>query len=271
MPNKKLGLALGLLLALGLVVVLVGALISRHSGQGTFEDANTHVEETDAHAAVRKAVLRTDPTNRPADFDWTNAEMGERKVDGLPVKSPFVTPPYDLSNPDLGVAVHDYVLVGRVERRAGTRHPDSQLRPQTDYDVTVLEVIKGNIDAGQEIPITKDGGISKDRSHVKFSYKNDFMLEAGGVYVFLVGVSSDGKELSVMSPFGTVPLEDDIAAELKRTKRPIGPDEQKAVSKILEKSEVFARYVAAAENKDAAAKLPPEIRDRKRYKSVYEK
>jgi len=137
--------------------------------------------------------------------------------------------------------------------------------------VTVLEVIKGNLKVGQEIQITKDGGVSKDRSYVALFDENDFMPEVGRTYLFLVRVLSDGKTLSVTGPHSTVPLESSVAAELGRVKKPIGSDKQKAISKILGKSKVFARYVAAAENKDAAKGLPPWIRDRERVKSVYEK
>jgi len=192
-------------------------------------------------------------------------------IDGIPVGYPEVTPPYDLSDPDLNVAARDYVFVGRIEKHVGTRHPDSQASPQTDYDVTALKMIKGNLEAGQEILITKQGGVSKDKSYVELFSEDDFMPEVGGVYIFLIAVLPDGETLSVSSPYTTIPLEDDVAAELRHVKKPIGSDKQKAISKILEKSEVFARHVAAAENKDAAEGLPQGIRNRKRYKSIYEK
>ncbi|MCL2503845.1 MAG: hypothetical protein FWE94_04460 [Coriobacteriia bacterium] len=262
LPYKKLGLALGLLL---LVFALVALAAGRWRwGQGALEKA-------DAPAALRAMILGRGVEGTPV-FNWMNAEMGERTVNGLPVATGFATPLYDLSNPDLEVAAHDYVLAGRVERCVGTRYPDSLAgRPRTDYDVTVLEVVKGNLEAGQKIPVTKDGGVSEDGQYIRFVYGGDFLLKVRGVYVFIVAVSLDGKELSVMSPFSTVPLEDDIVAELNRIRRRIGSNKQEAISKSLEKSEVFARYVAAAKNKGAEAKLPPEIRNRKRVKSVYEK
>ncbi|MCL2503847.1 MAG: hypothetical protein FWE94_04470 [Coriobacteriia bacterium] len=282
---KKLGLVFGLLLSLALVVTLVVAVGRSGSdapdpGEGgdpaLTREADPRTEPEDAHeevdvvAALHKIILRPDPAGSP-DFSYTDAEMGERMIDGLPVTSLHGQSSFDASNPDLMVAASDYVFVGRVKRRVGTRHPDSLPYPTTDYEVTILDVIKGNLKAGQEIPVTKRGGISKDGSCVEFLHRNDFMLETGEAYVFLGGAESDGKTLGVVGPFGTVPLEDDVAAELRRIGRRIGPNKQEAISKSLEKSKVFARYVAAANNKGAEAELPPEIRNRKRYKSVYEK
>jgi len=285
---KKLGLVLSLLLALGLVVVLVVVLNTGRSGSDSpnpeeknslsptqtadpYTDPEDTPEEVDIITALHEMILRPDPGNNP-DFSYTKAEMGKRTIEGLPVISSQVQPSFDASNPDLYAAFCDYVFVGRVEKRVGTRYPDSLSYPTTDYEVTVLnKAIKGNLTAEQEVPVTKRGGISKDRSHIEFLHKNDFMLEAGGVYVFLGGVESDGKTLGVIGPFGTVPLEADVAAELNRIEKTAGSNKQESITACLRKSKVFARYVAAANNKDAEAQLPPEIRDMDRYKSVYEK
>jgi len=230
---KKLGLALGLILAFGLALVLAVALL---------------------------VVV-------PA---W---RAGSRMIGLRPVIATDTgDAPFDLSDPSLVVAASDYVFVGRVERKVGTRYPDSSPGPKTDYNVTVLEVIKGNLEAGQEIPISKEGGTSKNRLFVELFDEDDFMPEAGGTYIFLITVLQDGKTLSVIGSYCTIPLESDVAAELRRIKRPTDPGKQEAISKSLEESEVFARYVAAAENKDAAERLPPGWQDTgKRYKSVYEK
>jgi len=179
--------------------------------------------------------------------------------------------PYDLDNPDLVAACADYVFVGRVERYVGTRYLDTLPLPQTDYDVVILKVIKGNLESGQKIPITKNGGISKDKSYIDGYYNGEFMLETGVAYVFLVTVDPDRRTLSFIGPHGSVPLESSIEAELKRIEESKEPNKQRLISKTLEQSEVFARYVAACENKDAAAELPPRIRDRERFRSVYEK
>ena len=115
--------------------------------------------------------------------------------------------PFDLDDASLLVAASDYVFVGRIERRTGTRYPNP-VRPQTDYDVVILEVVKGNLEAGQEILITKQGGISEDGSHVELFDEDDFMPEVGGVCVFLVEVLPDPERtLSVIGSYGTVPLE----------------------------------------------------------------
>ena len=258
MAYRTSGLASGLLLLILALALSAGCL-----GQNAPEGAGSPAATPGAGSDV-------------AMGDAGGGHDAPRMIDGLPVQDNSATtmrPPFDLGNPDLFVAFCDYVLVGRVERRVGTRYPGSEGSssfPLTDYDVTVLEVIKGNLEVGRKILITKDGGISKDRSHVKLFDENDFMPEAGGIYVFVVGVEQDGKTLVAAGSYATVPLESGVAAELKRIKRPIGADKQEAVGKILEGSEVFARYVAAAENKNAGIGVP-EIQNRKRYKSVYEK
>jgi len=194
-------------------------------------------------------------------------------IDGLPVIDNSLRtmhPPFDLGNPDLYAAAMDYVLVGRIEKTRGTRHPYPR-HPRTDYDVTVLKVLKGNLEAGQKIVVSKNGGISESGMSVILFDEDDFMPKAGGVYVFLIQVYSDKEMLSVLGSYATVPLEDGVAAELRRVRKPTGPDKQERIGKILEKSEVFARYVAAVNNKDAVKGLPQPLQDEERYKSVYEK
>jgi len=265
-------LALGLLSALVLVLVL--AVVVGRLGQGAPS------EEAGSPAVTHGPDLRTDPPGSPDLLSRANSgdahdDAGSRMIDGLPVVYIRADPPFDLFDPDLVVANADYVLVGRIERHAGTRHPDSPSLPQTDYDVTVLEVVKGSLKAGQEVVITKQGGIVEGEggSCMELYNKYDFMPEAeGGVYVFAVEVLGDpGRTLSVIGAHSTVPLEDGVAAELRGIEKPIDPGKKKAVNRILEKSEVFARYVAAANNKNAAAGLPQWMRDRERYKSAYER
>ncbi|MCL2503351.1 MAG: hypothetical protein FWE94_01890 [Coriobacteriia bacterium] len=289
MSCKKLASALAVLLVLALALVAwrAGQNVREKAGvpvsvreatgapapeQGAFPRTGSEnaLREVDVAAAIRGTVLREDPAGNP-DLSYLEPENGERTINGLPVFSNHSQPSFDESNPDLFVAARDYVFVGRVERCVGTRHPDSLPYPTTDHNVTVLEVIKGNMKTGQMVFITKRGGISKDGLRAELLYRNDFLLEPEGVYVFSAIVESDRKTLGVVGPFGTVPLEDGIVAELNRIEKAAGSNKQKSISEHLKKSEVFARYVAAANNKGAEAKLPPEIRDRDRYKSVYEK
>jgi len=179
-----------------------------------------------------------------------------------------------MGNLDLAIAAHDYVLVGRVERQIGTRHLDGYAYPLTDFEVTILNVIKGKLYAGQKIPITKHGGISKDKSTMALESINDFIPETGGVYIFLVGVWQDGKTLQCSPTHHTiVPLESSIVTELNQIEESTGSnkDKQELISKSLQKSKIFARYAAAAKNKNAEKELPLEIQEIERHKSVYEK
>ncbi|MCL2504086.1 MAG: hypothetical protein FWE94_05770 [Coriobacteriia bacterium] len=265
MSRKTLGLTLGLLLAAGLIAALVVVVATGRLGEDAPEEAGIPAAagEPDVHAAVREMVLRPDPKGTPGS-SYTDPEWGSRTINGLPVVAGLADPIYDLSNPDLMVADKGHVLVGRVERCTGTRYLGQFSMPVTDYDVTVLKVIKGSLKAGQEVPLTKYGGISEDGSHIEFAFKGDFLLEDGGVYMFLGGDEPDGKTaLGVDSPFGTVPLEDDVVAGLDRIERSSGSDKQKQreVGKALKGSKVVARYQAAARNKIAVFELPPEIRD----------
>ena len=182
---------------------------------------------------------------------------------------------YDVSNPDLVVAFRDYVLVGRIERYVGTQYTDSPPYHCTNFEVTILEVIKGNLEAGQVIPIAKNGGISEDKTHVILNGESDFLPEVGGVYIFIISVCEDKKTLAVYDGYDVVPLEHDITTELNKIEKSRKRNKQELISKCLAKSEVFARYVAAAENKNAVEGFSPLIRkivqDKERYKSVYEK
>ena len=263
MSRKRLWLTFGLFLVLFLV--FAAWCLSQHARSAT----------NSSTAVMPKADPRTDLDNAPDAF-WKDVEIGERTIDGLPVRDMSNTTmhaPFNWSNPDLMVAYCDYALVGRIEKHMGTRHPDESSFPWTDYDVTILKVIKGNLEVGQEVTITKEGGVSKSGSYVKLIDKGDFMPKVGGVYIFLARVLPDPERtLSVFSSYSTVPLESNIAAELRRVKKSAVPNKQESISMCLKDSKVFARYVTAAKNKDADAGLPRSLRnDGLRYKSVYEK
>jgi len=254
---------LGLLLTLSLVL-LVGCSsqvtgCSSQSASNNSDNSTTTSQKGSGANSKRESI---DADGRPT---IDGVRVGYRAVPG------FYDPPYDFSNPDLVVAASDYVVVARVDKCTGTRHPDWAGNPLTDYDVTILEVIKGNLEAGQKIPITKQGGISKDKSYFSLFDENDFMPEVGEIYVFVIQVLSVEKTLSVGGSARIALLESDVAAELKRIEKSKASNKQELINKCLEKSEVYARYVAAAENKDAASKLPPGIRDKERFKSPYEK
>ena len=206
--------------------------------------------------------------------------------DGLPKSVGTGSYAFDVSNPDLVVAFRDYVVVGRIDEYVGTRYPDSlsdpqgdyrvDIRaPQTDYEVTILEVIKGNLKAGQKVPITKNGGIAKDKSRVILDGEGDFLPEVGGVYIFVVSVYPDRKTLVVYDGYDVIPLESSVVTELNRVEEAKVSNKQALIRNCLKSSDVFVRYVEAAENEDAAAGFPSHIQEyvqnRERFKSVYEK
>ena len=278
MTYKTVGklLALSLVLAVGCTNLNVseetGNFITTRETSSIEADNSITAHETSSALIAGRTFELYEPAHVSENALKNHA--GFCVIGGLPGYIASAEYPYDMANPDLTVASADYALVGRVQKHKGARDPGGG-PPHNYYDVTILEVIRGNLDPGQKISIVKTGGISEDKSYVLYYYNNDFMLEIEGVYIFLVHVLPDKFQpekmrLAVMGPHGTVPLESSIVAELNRIENFNDPNKQVLIGKTLEKSEVYARYVAAAK-KDAVEELPPHIRDRERYKSVYEK
>ncbi|WP_249595677.1 cell surface protein [Peribacillus frigoritolerans] len=96
----------------------------------------------------------------------------------------------------------DYVFIGRVDEDVDTLYKDPVTietsdgakevsTPYTNYQVTVLQNIKGDLVTDTSIPIQKAGGINEDGSSVVL-YEDDTLPEEGKSYVFLAYAQDDG-------------------------------------------------------------------------------
>ncbi|WP_201786295.1 cell surface protein [Peribacillus muralis] len=115
----------------------------------------------------------------------------------------------DVDDPKETVGDADYVFIGRVdedvdtvyknpvtiETRDGTKEVST---PYTNYKVTVLQNIKGDLVTDTSIPIQKAGGINEDGSSVVL-YEDDALPEEGKSYVFLA-YAQDDESLLVSGP-----------------------------------------------------------------------
>ncbi|MEC5269507.1 hypothetical protein ABER60_07815 [Heyndrickxia coagulans] len=100
-----------------------------------------------------------------------------------------------MDNPEETVGDADYVFLARVDEKTGTEYKNTtQIEtedgtkeistPYTNYKVTVLENMKGELETDTSIPVQKAGGISEDGSSI-VTFDEDNLPAAGQSYVFL--------------------------------------------------------------------------------------
>lgn len=102
--------------------------------------------------------------------------------------------------------------------------------PYTNYSITVLENIKGNLKTNEHIPLQKYGGIREDGKKY-ILYENDFLPEEGKTYIFLAFSTKNGG-LLLNGPTSNVLILD--AQTLK--------------SDDIKKTSFYLQYVKAYEN-----------------------
>ncbi|WP_141993212.1 hypothetical protein [Bacillus sp. B4EP4a] len=111
----------------------------------------------------------------------------------------------DVDDPNETVGDADYVFIGRVDEDVDTLYKDPVTietsdgakeisTPYTNYQVTVLQNIKGDLVTDTSIPIQKAGGINEDGSSVVL-YEDDTLPEERKSYVFLAYAQDDGSLL----------------------------------------------------------------------------
>ena len=101
----------------------------------------------------------------------------------------FIINVYDLREM---AAFSDYVFVGEVLKNEGYKYWHTN--PYTNYTVRVLENIKGNLIMDKEIPIVKQGGLSKDGSYYEI-FEDDELPVEKGTYIFYADAQTDGSLL----------------------------------------------------------------------------
>lgn len=125
-------------------------------------------------------------------------------TDNIPINYIDGVNAFDASNLSEVVGFCDYVFVGKVNSELGNVY--NSIFPKTQYNVTVIDDIKGNLSSYGEVTINKVGGLSEDKSEIILS-ENDFLPEQGEIYIFTAFVSGNG-ELCVQGENSNVLISD---------------------------------------------------------------
>lgn len=139
----------------------------------------------------------------------------------------------DVNNPREVVGDADYVFLGMVNEMIGTQYkgePGYTL-PYTNYNITVLENIKGELTTNTPLAIQKDGGINEDKTMISI-FEDDILPQAGNMYIFSAYVQMDGT-LLVVGPNSNIPISASYA---------VGDDNSRT------QSPEFVLYTDAVEN-----------------------
>ncbi|NMD72884.1 hypothetical protein HHO41_21960 [Bacillus sp. DNRA2] len=99
--------------------------------------------------------------------------------------------------------------------------------PYTNYKITVVKNIKGNIKKDKSIPITKAGGVDKDNSSV-ILFEDDNLPETNKLYVFLAYAQEDGS-LLVSGPNSNILVGNSNKSEIS-TNLPLDEKASKVIS-----------------------------------------
>ncbi|NCC86467.1 MAG: hypothetical protein EOM05_01180 [Clostridia bacterium] len=110
----------------------------------------------------------------------------------------YIIDVYDI-NAVIGDA--DYAFIGKVDKIIGTEYKfpvktekGTVSAPYTNYSVTVLENIKGELTKNTPITVQKSGGLSED-GKTYCVFEDDFLLNEGKTYVFFAYAQPDGSLL----------------------------------------------------------------------------
>ncbi|MDR2945071.1 MAG: hypothetical protein LBU81_08375 [Methanosarcinales archaeon] len=163
----------------------------------------------------------------PGIVNPENASSGETQsamIDGIRVNYLQNSYVIDVENPAELVGDADYVFVAEIEKLTGTayRFPVMILdedgkeieatTPFTEYQVSVIQNIKGDLVLNQTIPLQKKGGISKDNKTYTIP-AGDFLPKEGTVYIFLAYAQDDGS-LVVSGRNSVIELDKDTDSEM---------------------------------------------------------
>lgn len=162
---------------------------------------------------------------------------------------------FNVFNPQEVVGMADYVFIGYVNRKDGTEYmlPESDMGvPYTEYTVTVVENIKGELITDEPIQVYKDGGLARDKSCICL-YEGDTLPEEGKLYLFSAMTGETG-QLSCSGPNSSIPLSDEAVS-----RRAFSPDAVELSDSALETVEI---YRTALENEI--------VYNRDRYLSIYD-
>ena len=114
---------------------------------------------------------------------------------------------YDASDYRQIAAYNTYIFVGKVGAQTGTSYRDGEL--YTEYQVTPIKNIKGNVATGETLTWKKQGGLNALRTSYTLP-ENDVIPETDGFYVICSRAEEDGGALYSSGMNSTIPLEEGI-------------------------------------------------------------
>ena len=112
---------------------------------------------------------------------------------------------FDVSDKRKVVGFHDYVFVGEVKKVVGTGYSDVDFsdglkmfsQPYTQYEVRVIENLKGELKTDRDIPLTKHDGAYLFGKRVSMM-EGDNLPDVGECYIFICSADEEG-ELNIGS------------------------------------------------------------------------
>ena len=112
---------------------------------------------------------------------------------------------FDVSDINKVVGFHDYVFVGQVKKIVGTGYTDVDFsdglrlfsQPFTQYEIRVLENIKGELLTDRDIPLTKHDGAYYFGKRVSMM-EGDSLPDEGECYIFIC-IADEYGELNIGS------------------------------------------------------------------------
>ena len=167
---------------------------------------------------------------------------------------------FDTSDKAKLVYYNDYVFIAKIDKLVGTTYRNVRktesgkinANPYTNYEITILYNIKGNLKTKESIPFAVFGGIDHTQRYVS-AFDNSF-IEVGGLYLIIASAEENG-EISAFGPNTVVPISRGDESELSTLSA-------SSVEKVYE--DVINTYKEAVEKND------DEFAPEKRYKSKYE-
>ena len=147
-----------------------------------------------------------------------NRHKCTREMNSGYVKTSYIEGSFAINYNDLNQVVGsaDYVFVGTVESDEGTVYKNYVTMeteyegtkevgtPYSNYMVTVIENIKGNLITEKPIPVQKSGGLSEDGTTI-YLYEGDELPIIGGTYIFFAYAQQDGS-LLISGPVSNIHL-----------------------------------------------------------------
>ena len=134
------------------------------------------------------------------------------------VKTSYMEGDFAINYNDLNQVVGsaDYVFVGTVESDEGTVYKNYVTMetenggtkevgaPYSNFMVTVIENVKGNLITEKPIPVQKHGGLSEDGTTI-YLYEGDELPMVGSTYIFFAYAQQDGS-LLISGPVSNIHL-----------------------------------------------------------------